>query len=102
MVTLFEMIISSWWLVFISSRFSHLIYIKKGSGTKQLEQRKHLSAKIQEVISSIVITEKNEKLCQATGILGTQGVFSDRVTPDKLVVQCGVQAVENTFIDDSK
>ena len=38
--------------------------------------------KTKEVISNIVITEKNEKLCQTTKILGTQGAFSDKVTPD--------------------
>ena len=67
MVTLFEMIILSWWLLFISSRFPHLIYIKKGSGTKQLEQRKHLSATIQEMISSIVITEKMKNYVRPQG-----------------------------------
>ena len=55
---------------------------KKGAGTKELEKLKHLSKKIQEVISNIIITEKNEKLGQTTGILGTQEVFSDNVTAD--------------------
>ena len=39
----------------------------------------------------------------------TQGAFSDKVNPDSFdgftdesVVQCDVQVVENTFIDDSK
>ena len=50
---------------------------KKG-GTKEFEQLKHMSTKIQEKISHIVITEKNEKLCQTTGLPGTQGAFSDR------------------------
>ena len=38
---------------------------QNGNGyvTKELEQQKHLSAKIQEVISNIAVTEKNEKLC---------------------------------------
>ena len=60
------------------------------------------------MISNIVITEKNEKLCQTTRIPGTQGAFSDKVThdivgfTDEPVVQCGVQVVENNFIDDSK
>ena len=44
---------------------------KKGSGTKKSEKLKHFSAKIQEVISNIVITEKYEKPCQSTGIPGT-------------------------------
>ena len=53
----------------------------------------------------LFITEKNEKLCQATR---TQGAFSDKVTldiegfTDKRVVQCYVQVVGNTFTDDSK
>ena len=42
---------------------------KKGKG--YLEQLKHLSTKMQELISIIVITEKSEKLCQITGIPGT-------------------------------
>ena len=79
-----------------------------GRDTKELEQLKYLSAKIQEVISNIVITERNEKLCQTTGIPGTQGAFSDKLTPnidvfiDEPVVQCDVQGVENTFTDDFK
>ena len=55
---------------------------KKRTGTKELEKLKHLSKKIQEVISNIIITEKNEKLCQTTGIPGTQEVFSDNATAD--------------------
>ena len=50
---------------------------KKG-GSKEFEQLKHMSTKIQKKISHIVITEKNEKLCQTTGLPGTQGAFSDR------------------------
>ena len=43
-----------------------------------------------------------------TGIPGTQRPFSDKVTSDidgfsfEPVVQCDVQVVGNTFIDDSK
>ena len=64
---------------------------KKGKGTKELEQLKHFSTKIQEVTSNGVITEENEKLV-------TQGAFSNKVTPviDEPVVQCDVQVVENT------
>ena len=53
-----------------------------------------MNAKIQQVVSNIVITEKNEKLCQTTDIAGTDGAFSNKVTPDidvftdELVVQC--------------
>ena len=42
----------------------------------------HLSTKIQEISSNIVITEKNEKICQTTGLPGTQGAFSNKVNPD--------------------
>ena len=34
------------------------------------------------MISNIVITEKDEKLYQATRIPENQGAFSDKVTPD--------------------
>ena len=66
-----------------------------------------MSVKTQEVTSNMAITEKNKKLCQPTRIVGDQGTFSDKVTPDTVftdhpVVQCNFQAVENTFIDDSK
>ena len=64
---------------------------------------------MQGVISNIVTTRKNEKLCQITRIPGTTLVaFSDKVTPDigmfpdEPVVQCDVQFVEIFFIDDSK
>ena len=65
-----------------------------------------------DVTSNVVITEKNEKqyVRQITqlGIPGTQGTFSDKITPDiesftdEPVVQCDVQVVKNTFVDDSK
>ena len=61
-----------------------------------------MSTKIQELTSNIAITEKNENLCRTTGIPGTQGAFSDKVTPyidgftDEPVVQCNVQVLENT------
>ena len=38
--------------------------------------------KRQEVASNVVITVKNEKLCQTKGIPGTQGTSSDIVTCD--------------------
>ena len=48
--------------------------------------------------SNIVITEKYKKLCQTTGIPGTQGEFSDiDAFTDEPVVQCDVQIVENTL-----
>ena len=55
------------------------------------------------MIPSIVITEKNENLCQTTRIPGTQGAFSEKVTTDiddftnELVVQCDVHVVKNTY-----
>ena len=64
--------------------------------------------KIQEVISNIVFTEKNEKLCQTAEIPETQGAFSDKVAldidgfTDEPVVQCDVQITDNAFIGDSK
>ena len=81
---------------------------KKGRVIKELGQLNHLSTKIQEVISNIVITEKNEKLCQTAGIPGTERAFSDKVTlnidgfTDEPLVQCDVQVVENTFTDGSR
>ena len=57
-------------------------------------QVKHLSTKIQEMTSNVVITQKK--------CTGTQRAFSDKVTPDidvltdEPVVQCDVQVAENT------
>ena len=53
------------------------------------------------MISDIIITKKNEKP-------GTHRAFSDKVArdiddfTDEPIVQCDVQVLENTFIDDSK
>ena len=64
--------------------------------------------KRQEVASNVVITVRNEKLCQTKGIPGTQGTSSDIVTcdidsfTDEPVVQCDVQVAENTLVYDSK
>ena len=69
---------------------------------------KHLSTKIQEVTSNVAIIVKNEKLCQTTGMPGSQGAYSGKVTSDidsftdDTVVQCEVQAVEKPFVDDSR
>ena len=38
--------------------------------------------KIQELTSNVVITLKNEKLCQTTGIQGPQEQCSDKVTSE--------------------
>ena len=66
-----------------------------------------------EVTSNVAITEKNEKqyvrqIIQLR-IQGSQEAFSDEVTPpdfddftDGQVVQCDVQVVRNTFVDNSK
>ena len=68
--------------------------------------------KIQEVTSNVAIIEKNEKQyvrqILKRGIRGTSGTCSDEVTPDidgfidEPVIQCVVQVVKNTFVDDSK
>ena len=79
---------------------------KKGRGTKELEQLKHLSLKIQEVASIVAITVKNEKLSDANyrETAGTQKAFSDKITfnidgfTDEPFFQCNVQVVENTFV----
>ena len=81
---------------------------KKGMSTKGLDQLKNVSMKIQEMISNIIITKKNEKLYQTTGIPGAQGAFSDQTNPDvdgftnEPVVQCDAQVAKNIFINDSK
>ena len=50
----------------------------------------------------MLLLRKMKKLCHTTRTPGTQGAFSDKVTPDidgftdEPVVQCDVQVVENT------
>ena len=55
-----------------------------------LEQFKYLSVKIKQVTSNVAITEKNEKRYVRQIIQlstpGTQGEFSDKVTPDVMVL----------------
>ena len=83
---------------------------KKGKGTKELEQSKRFSTNIQEVTSNVAITEKNEKQNVRLQLSKprTLGAFSDKVAPDissftdEPVVQCVVQVVKNSFVDDSK
>ena len=84
---------------------------KKGKDTKELDQLKHLSTKIQEVTKNVAITEKNEKQYVRLQLIipRTLGEFLNKVTPDidgftdePVVHQCDVQVVENTFVDDSK
>ena len=68
---------------------------------------KHLGTKGLDVTSNVVITEKNEKQ-YVRQIPGTQGAFSDKITPDiesftdEPVVQCDVRVVKNTLVDYSK
>ena len=65
-----------------------------------------MRVKIQEVIWDVAITEKTEKqyVKLQLSILGTQGTFSSDIYgfTDKTVVQCDIQVVENTLVDDSK
>ena len=74
----------------------------------------HFSAKIQELASNIVLIERNEKqyIRLKLNVLGTQGTFSDEVTPDiygftdEPVVQCDIQVYRKYFcrllqIDDT-
>ena len=66
---------------------------------------------MQEVISNNFITEKNEKLCQ-TRYKNSRDPPKEQFQiklpqifdgcTDEPVVQCDVQAVANTFMDDSK
>ena len=55
-----------------------------------------------------MVTEKNEKRQTTVCIPETQGVFSDKISPDiddftdEQEFQCDNQVVKNTFIDDSK
>ena len=66
-----------------------------------------MSTNIQEVIPNIVITEKDDKICQNRDTRdpqrSTQGTFSDEVTPDidgftnEPVVQCDVQVAGKYF-----
>ena len=65
----------------------------------------HFSTKIQELASNIVIIDGNEKqyVRLKLSILGTQGTFSDKVTPDiyrftdEPVVQCDIQVYWKYF-----
>ena len=72
---------------------------QKEKSIKESEQlMKHLSTKIQEVASNVVITEENEKQ-------GPEGHFQINLPLTLMVLlmnHCDVQAVANTFVDDSK
>ena len=46
-----------------------------GKGTKELEELKHLSTKIQKVTSNVVITEKNEKMSHFRDTRVPKGMF---------------------------
>ena len=68
---------------------------KSGRCSKELDQLKHLSTKINEVTSNVLITKKNKKLFHTKGVPGTQGAFSDKVTPN-IADFTDAQVVENT------
>ena len=75
----------------------------KKTGTKELEQLKSLSLKIQEATSSVVITKKKGKQYLIQIIYINQGHFPSKVSPiidftDEPVMQCDVPVVEYTFV----
>ena len=75
-----ERIILSWWLLFIASQdfpfYYTTIIMKEHQGvTKGLLQPKHLSTEIQEVFLLIIITDKNDKLCQNRDTRNPRGIF---------------------------
>ena len=72
------------------------------SVTKELEQLKGLSEKIQDLASNAVVTDKKEEPYVRNTRLG---IFSDKVTvdidfTDGTIVQYKVSVVRNTFVDD--
>ena len=75
----------------------------KGRGTKELEELKSLSLKIQKTMSkNVAITEKKGKQYVKQIIYTNQGHLPTKVTPliefkDESVIQCNVPIVENTF-----
>ena len=77
----------------------------KGKVTKELEQLKSLSLKIQKATSkNVAVTEKNgRQYVRHTN----QGHLSTNVTPvidltDEPVIQYDVPVIENSFVDDCK
>ena len=60
----------------------NIITGQKGKRYQGIKGTKAFECKIQKVISNTVINEKNEEMCQTTGITGNQVAFSDKVTPD--------------------
>ena len=74
--------------------------------TKELEQLKPLSLKIQEATSkSVAVTEKKEKRYARHIIYTNQGHLQIKFTPvidftNEPVIQFDVPVVENTFVDD--
>ena len=70
----------------------------KGRGTRELEQLKLWSLKIQEATSNVAITEKKEKQCVRQIIYTNQGHLPKKGTPDidfmdEPVFQCDVPVV---------
>ena len=79
--------------------------LMKGKVTKELEQLKSLSLKIQEATSkNVAVTEKNgRQYVRHTN----QGHLPTKVTPvidltDEPVIQCDVPVIKNNFVDDCK
>ena len=78
-----------------------------GTPTKESEQLKLLSWKIQEATSNVAITETKEKQYTRQIIYTNQGHSPTKVTPDidftdKSLVQFDVPVMKNTFVDDCK
>ena len=104
------MVILCWIFIALQfpSDFIALNVMTKQKGKGHLKQLKHLSTKIQESTSNVAITEENEKEYARLqlSIPGTHLVFSDKVAPDidgftnEPVVQCDVEVVKNSFVDD--
>ena len=86
------------------------ISVTPNRSKKGLVQLKHLSTKIKEVTSNAAITEKNVRryVRRQISISWTQGAFSCKVASDidvfidKPIVQCDVEVVKNSIVDDSK
>ena len=87
-------------------RAEHNGGVKRGNGSQESDQFKHLSKKIQEVTLDVVITKKNGKkyVRLQLSIPWAQRSFWDKVTPDieDFTDEPEVQVVKNTFGDNSK
>ena len=78
------------------------------NGTKEIDQLKHLSLKIQEeTTKNVAITEKREKNMLDKSYTPTRGIYLLKLLldidfTDKLGVQYDLPVVENNFADDCK